>query len=224
MEERFCRNIPALSQREQALLRRRHVCVVGCGGLGGYLVEYMARVGVGTLTVIDGDRFDTSNLNRQLLSSPAVLGTSKAEAAARRIAEIDPDISVCTHTVFLTPENAAALLDGADLALDALDSGDARKILSDACRARHIPLVHGAVQGWNAQVAVCMPEDRTLEQLCPPGMQSADKSCLSFTPALCAAIQAAEAVKLLTGRAPSLKSRLLFADLRDMDFETIELS
>ncbi len=224
MEERFIRNIPALSEQEQTLLRQRRVCVVGCGGLGGYLIEYMARVGVGALTVIDGDRFETSNLNRQLLSSAAALGTSKAEAAARRIAEIDSGIRVRAEAVFFTPENADVLLDGADLALDALDSGDARKALSDACRMRRIPLVHGAIQGWNAQVAVCMPDGPAPELLCPPGMQSIDKSCLSFTPALCAAIQAAEAVKLLIGRAPSLKSRLLFADLRDMEFETIELS
>lgn len=224
MNERFSRNLPALSPEEQQRLAGSTVCVVGCGGLGGYLIEHLSRIGVGAITVIDGDCFEPSNLNRQLLCTVSKLGTPKAAAAAERIRSIDPDIRVRAETAFLREENAAALLQGADLVLDALDNADARSVLASACRERYLPLIHGAIRGWNAQIAVCMPEGPALEQLYRDGIVSEDKSCLSFTPALCASIQCAEAVKLLIGRETALESRLLLADLRYMDFEIITLS
>ena len=94
MEAPFDRNFPALTQQEQRQLWESHVCVVGCGGLGGYIIEYLARVGVGRLTVVDGDRFEPSNLNRQLLCTQPLLGSLKAEAAAARIRSIHPEITV----------------------------------------------------------------------------------------------------------------------------------
>jgi len=224
MQEQFLRNIPALSEEEQARLRASHAAVVGCGGLGGYIIEYLARIGVGHLTVIDGDRFEPTNLNRQLLSSADTMEQAKAEAASSRVRSICPETSVRDEAVFLSEENADSLLEGADVVMDALDSGASRLILAHACRERGIPLIHGAIQGWNAQIAVCPPESHVLEQLYGAGAaQTSDKSCLSFTPALCAAIQCAEATKILTGREPALRGRLLMVDLRYMDFETIEI-
>ena len=100
MNARYARNIPALSEAEILLLRQKSVAVIGCGGLGGYLIEYLARIGVGSIRCIDGDVFEESNLNRQLLSSPALLGTSKAAAAAARIREINPHVQADAFPVF----------------------------------------------------------------------------------------------------------------------------
>ena len=80
MEQRFSRNIPTISEAEQSILRQKRVAIIGCGGLGGYLAEFMARVGVGAITVVDGDSFEETNLNRQNLSLPALIGRGKAEA------------------------------------------------------------------------------------------------------------------------------------------------
>ena len=223
MEERFIRNVPAISEAEQACLARKCAAVAGCGGLGGYLVEYLARLGVGKLIVIDGDSFERSNMNRQLLCTERTLGCGKAEAAAQRIREIRPETEVLCCAENLTAENADRLLSGADLVLDALDSAQARCVLADACGRLSLPLIHGAIQGWNAQIAVCMPGDGSMQRLYGEASPAPDKSCLSFTPALCAAMQTAEALRLLLGKESALQSRLLLADLRYMEFETLPL-
>lgn len=197
---RYSRNVPALSETECIALQGKTVAVIGCGGLGGYLIEYLTRIGVGSIRCVDGDVFEESNLNRQLLSSPALLGTGKAAAAAARIREINPHVQAEALPVFLDDDNARELIAGCDAVLDALDSIDARKILAQACAEENIPYIYGAIAGWVAQAAICMPGDKLIEKLYPEGSVIKDKSVLCFTPALCAAMQACLCVKLLTGK------------------------
>lgn len=222
MELRHSRNIPALTEAEQALLAGKTVAVIGCGGLGGHIIDQLARIGVGALRVVDGDVFEESNLNRQLLATAETLGTSKAEAAAARVKAIDPAVQVTAHPVFLTRDNARELLTGCDAVLDALDSIEARRILSEACAELGIPLVYGAISGWVAQAGVSMPGDGLIERLFPPDVELRDKSVLSFTPALSAAMQSALCVKLLAGR-PVQTGTVFYFDLLNQEFETIPL-
>ena len=133
MEPRYERNIPALSEAECLILRDKKALVVGCGGLGGHIIDQLARIGVGFLRVVDGDVFEETNLNRQLLSEVPLLGTAKAAAAAERIRRVNPGVSVQAVEAFLTEENVDALLDGCDVVLDALDNIPSRKILAAAC-------------------------------------------------------------------------------------------
>ena len=222
MEERYVRNVGPLTREECLLLRKRRVFLAGCGGLGGYLLEHLLRLGVGEITVCDGDVFQESNLNRQLLALPENLGRSKAEAARARAARVAPDTVVRALPVFLTAENAAGLVDGHDLALDALDSPAARRVLAGACRRAGIPLVHGAIQGWYAQAGVILPDSGLMERIYPsdaPG--GPDQGSLSPTAGLCAAIQAAEAAKLLCGRPSPLAGRLLWIDLLEQDCQVM---
>lgn len=223
MEERYIRNIPAVSAEEQAALAGKRVLVAGCGGLGGYLIEYLARMGLKYLTAVDGDVFEPSNLNRQLLSTQALLGTSKAHAAQARVQAVNPEVTVRAVEAFLDGENADELVRGMDLVLDALDNVPARLILEDACARGGVPMVHGAIQGWSAQVAVVPPGSGFLHRLYPQAAGPEEKTSLPFTPAFCAAVQAAEAVKLLCARAPALEGKLLLADLRRMDWDIIPL-
>ncbi len=95
-----------LSREENLMLRKKSAVVVGCGGLGGYIIEMLTRIGIGKLTVIDGDVFEDSNLNRQLLATPENLGTSKAAAALKRIQMINPDVQVNLVSEFITSANA----------------------------------------------------------------------------------------------------------------------
>ena len=132
MDERHIRNIPALSEADMEILQTSHVLVVGCGGLGGNVIEQLARLGLGHLTVVDGDVFEESNLNRQLLCTTANIGEIKALAAAERVSLIDPDIEVRPVPEFITKENAAALMADADIVIDALDSISSRLVLEDA--------------------------------------------------------------------------------------------
>ena len=111
-EERYSRSEALLGEGSTDVLKKAHVAVFGLGGVGSYLVEALARMGVGELTLVDGDAYTESNLNRQLFATMKTLGTTKTEAAAARIAEIDPRIKVHVKSIFVTKENANDLLSG----------------------------------------------------------------------------------------------------------------
>lgn len=223
MNPRYERNIPALSEEECGILLRKRVLVVGCGGLGGHLIDLLARIGVGSLRVVDGDVFEPSNLNRQLLSEVPLLGVSKAKAAAARISRVNPDVEVEAIDAFLTEANAGRLLSGCDVVLDGLDNIESRRILAKECARAGIPYVYGAVSGWVAQAAVSMPGDHLVETLYPEGAVLKNKSVLSFTPALCASMQVALCVKLLLGR-PVETGTVFYFDLLNQEFEAIPIA
>ena len=222
MEARYSRNIPALTEAECLALRTKRVLVAGCGGLGGHIIDQLARIGVGQLRVVDGDVFEASNLNRQLLSKVDLLGVSKAKAAADHIAGVNPDVDVEAVPAFRTEGNAAEILAGCDIVMDALDNIPSRRILAAACEKANIPYIYGAIQGWVAQAAVSMPGDRLIDRLYPEEIEIRDKSVLSFTPALCASMQTALCVKLLTGRAVET-GKIYYFDLLNQEFETIPM-
>ena len=220
MEPRYERNLPALTEAECALLRQKRVLVVGCGGLGGHIIDQLSRIGIGTIRAVDGDVLEASNLNRQLLSKVDLLGVSKAKAAADHIARVNPDVDVEAVPAFLTEGNAAEILAGCDIVMDALDNIPSRRILAAACEKANVPYVYGAIQGWVAQAAVSMPGDRLIDRLYPEEIEIRDKSVLSFTPALCASMQTALCVKLLTGRAVET-GKIYYFDILNQEFETI---
>ena len=220
MDERYARNIPALTEEECLILRQKKILVVGCGGLGGHIIDQLARIGIGSLRVVDGDVFEESNLNRQLLSSVPLLGISKAKAAAEHVARVNPEIAVEAVEAFLTEENAAELLKDCDMVLDALDNIPSRKILAAACENAGIPYVYGAIQSWVAQAAISTPGDQLIEALYPEEIEIADKSVLSFTPALCASLQTSLCVKYLVGR-PVETGTVYYFDLLNLEYETI---
>ena len=220
MEERYIRNLGALSEDECARLRGKTVLVAGCGGLGGYLIEMLLRVGVGEIRAADGDCFEASNLNRQLYSAPGVLGRGKAEAAAERAAAVNPDVRFTAIPEFVTEENAGRLVRGCDAVLDALDNIASRRVLAQACSDAGVPLIHGAICGWNAQAAVILPGDGMMDLIYPEGAALSSKASLSFTPPFCAALQTALCVRLLAGREVDA-GKLYVADLLDMEMESI---
>ena len=223
MNERYMRCFPSISEEEWLRLHKKRVCVLGCGGLGGYVLEYLVRLGVGEITAVDGDQFDASNLNRQLLSGEDTLGKSKAAAAKARAALINSAVAVTAVEAYFTQDNGLRLLAGHDLVIDALDNMKSRRLLGRMCDKLQIPLVHGAIRGWAAQVAVVPPKSGMMERMYPQDHAPADKSSLPFTPAFCAALEAAEAVKLLIGRESPLEGKLLLADLDGMDFNIVTL-
>ena len=224
---RYLRNHDAISEAEQAILAQKRVLVVGCGGLGGYVIECLARIGVGYLRVVDGDVFDETNLNRQLLSSNMNLGRPKTLAAQQRVMAVNPLVEVEAFQTLLTDENAVPLLDGCDVAVDALDNIPSRLVLQQAARSAGIPLVHGAVAGWIGQVCVVQPGQELLNSLYPASTdnqgEEQETGTLSFTAALTASWQAAETVKLLLGK-PGLDREILELDLLNSSFVKIKLS
>jgi molybdopterin/thiamine biosynthesis adenylyltransferase len=222
---RYQRNRKTLSVNDQLNLFRSSVAVIGCGGLGCYVVEELARLGVGRIVVVDPDLFEEHNLNRQLYSTPANLGSSKVLVAQERIAEINPAVTlVSVHTAF-SRENGAGLLAGCHVAVDALDSITVRQELAEICSGAKVPLVHGAIAGWFGYVTTLFPGDDTLQHIyrgCSGGRGVEETlGNPSFTPALVASLEVAEVCKLLTGQGTALRGRQLMIDLLSMEMNIL---
>lgn len=223
--ERHIRNIGAISEAEQERLGASRVLIVGCGGLGGTVFSHLLRIGVGHITIVDGDSFDATNLNRQLLCTAETVGMPKVAAAAELAAKTDTGVQVrAVHSRF-DENNAAELTAGHDVVIDALDNVPSRRILAAACEKAGLPLVYGAISGFVAQVSVLMPDRAVeiIERLYPDGASAGGKSCLSFTPGVCAGIQAAEAVKLLLKKPTELDGKLLYIDLLFNEWQYTEI-
>lgn len=195
------------------------VFIAGLGGLGGYLLEHMLRLGPGFIRAADGDVFDETNLDRQLLSAPSQLGRPKAEAAAERAKLVAPGLDFEAVSEFLDGENCLRLLRGCALALDGLDNAESRLVLERGCAEVGIPLVHGAASGLCFEAGVVPPGSGMLARLYPPGRQAMDRMARGPAVAACAAIQCAQAEQMLRGERPTLWGKLLTADLAGPSFD-----
>lgn len=213
MDAFFARNLAILSPEEAEALRAKRVLVAGCGGLGCSVTELLARSGVGGLILADGDVYEPSNMNRQIFCTADTLGQGKAEASAARVLKINPELEVRAVAANLTPENAASLVHGCDIVIDALDSVPARLLLEDACAAEGVVLVHGAVNGWALQTGVCPPGAGMLHALYRGNEAGKGSGGVAVTVFACAAFQVSEALKVLLGREDALNGKLVFFDL-----------
>jgi molybdopterin/thiamine biosynthesis adenylyltransferase len=166
--------------------------------------------------------FEASNLNRQLLALTPLLGVSKARAAAAHIVQVNPDIKVESVEDYMTRQKVRELIEDCDIVLDALDNIPSRRLLAATCKEAGIPYIYGAIQGRVAQAGISMPGDDLIAKLFPDEVEIRDKSVLSFTPALCAALQTALCVKLLVGR-PVETGFVYYFDLLSQEFETIPI-
>ena len=226
MKKRYERNMSALSAGENERLKEFKVCVIGCGGLGGYIIEFLGRLGVGRITAVDGDVFEESNLNRQLLSDENVLGTSKAEAAKSRMKKVNSGIKVKAINEYLTEKNSEKIIKGHDIVIDALDNIATRVIIEKEAQKLKIPLVHGAIAGWYGQVSVIMPGSPVYAKIYHEGAAEGvenELGNLPFTAAAVASVQAAEAIKVLLGRSDVISGKLLTIDLLSQEYETFEI-
>ncbi len=231
--KRYSRNFNTLSHADQERLGQSHVAIIGLGGLGGGVCEFLARTGVGTLTLIDGDCFDATNLNRQLLSREDVLENSKADEAGKRVALINSSVTVHLHKTFAREDNLTTLLQGADLVVDCLDTIHSRFLLQKAAADLNIPLVSGAIAGVTGQVTAIFPGDKGFELIYgsrpenngdDPGRGIETRTgnisyCAGFT----AAVQASETVKILLNKGDILRNKLLIADLWTNTMEVMDL-
>jgi molybdopterin/thiamine biosynthesis adenylyltransferase len=221
--EHYSRGMDAITAAEQLALLRSDAALVGLGGLGGHVLESLARAGVGRIRAADGDVFEPSNLNRQLLATTATVGRGKADAARERCKLINPAVRFATTSDFLDGFGMSEMVRGADLALDALGDLHSRRSLARACRDEGVPLVAGALAGWSGYVALVRPGGTHPVEFMG-GDDSAEKKlgCPAPTVAVIASLMAAEAVNLLLNR-PTLDGRMLVVDLKTMSFETVTL-
>ncbi len=227
---RYVRNFRALSFADQIALLRAKVCVVGLGGLGGSVIENLARAGIGSLILIDGDLFDETNLNRQFLSQEDRLSMPKADAAAERVNRINRSVAVSAHQHFVrSPGEDRKLMEDADLIMDCLDNLESRFVLERIAKDLQIPMVTAAVAGACGHMTVICPEDEGLERIYGPPETAPSKGaekalgCLSPIVAMMGTLEASEAMKILTGRGTVLQNRMLAADLMDNTLQILDL-
>ncbi len=224
---RYQRNRQGFTIDQQLKLFRSRVAVIGSGGLGGYVIEELARLGIGTIVAVDPDVFVEHNLNRQLLSTPEMLGYPKVKAARERVGTVNPAVTLIAHHLALTRANGRHILNGVDLAVDALDNLSTRLDLAEECEDLKIPLVHGAIGGWYGVVLSQMPGDRTLQEtfanIRSKGGIEKQLGNPSFTPAVIASLEVAEVCKILLGIGDPLRKRILTVDLLTMQMEDISL-
>lgn len=220
--ERYERSMGSLGFEGQKKLLSSSVGVVGAGGLGGFVLELLARMGVGRLVVIDGDTFSESNLNRQLLANELTMGKSKADEAHWRISSINSAIEIETYHCRGERDNMAELFSGCHLVLDCLDNLPSRFALEEVCGQLKIAMIHGAIAGFLGQVAVIRPDRPLLSTIYGNLKESGASQGVevqlgnpAFTPAMLASFQAAEAVKLLAGLEGLLpEDQLLIIDMQ----------
>jgi len=216
---RYARNVGTIGLTGQARLLTSVAAVVGLGGLGGYVAEGLARMGVGRLILIDEDVFEEHNLNRQVLSSESWLGMPKTVVAQKRIREINSAVEVSVHPTRLTKDNLPKLLRDADVVVDGLDRLPTRIMLQEGAQTLGIPMVHGSIAGFMGQVLTICPGDTGLLGLygaasdVPEQGLEATLGTPTATPMAIAAWEVQEAVKVLTGVGEPLRNRLIVIDM-----------
>lgn len=222
--ERYLRNYDTYSAAEQLCLLESRAALIGLGGLGGQVLELLARAGVGAVRAADGDEFEPSNLNRQLYATRRTLGGYKAAAAAARLGLVNLAVEFEPVADFVDEAGMAALSADAQVCLDALGGLAGRAGLARAAGRAGIPLVTAAVSGQTGLVATVLPGGKSPAEFFGSGAGS-EESQGTPAPAVAtaASLMAAEALNILCGRAPALAGKALAFDLADMRFETFSL-
>ena len=217
--------LPEFGTAGQEKLAHARVLVVGAGGLGSPAALYLAAAGVGTLGLLDCDRVDVSNLQRQVLFDTAQIGQSKAATARARLAALNPGIELIAHDVELRAHNVMQILAGYDIVLDGSDRVGTRYLVNDACVLLGRTLVSAAIHRFEGQATTCVPHAGPCYRcLFPEPAVGAAPTCaeagvLGVLPGVLGAIQATEAIKLITGIGTPLIGRLLTYDALAMRFD-----
>jgi len=211
----------------QATLLESHVLVVGAGGLGAPVLQYLAAAGIGTLGIVDDDVVERSNLQRQVIHADSDVGTPKVDSAKAFIHNLNPDITVETYEARLSKANAEDIIGGYDLVVDASDNFPTRFLVNDVCRLAGLPVVHGAIYKFEGQVTSLVPEGPCYRCLFPeapePGTvpDCATTGVLGVLPGTVGCLQATEAVKILLDMGEPLVGEMLCYDATDLSFERV---
>ena len=231
--ERYSRNIvlAQLGPAGQSRLRKGKVLIIGAGGLGSPAALYLAAAGIGTLGLIDPDRVELNNLQRQVIHDPPSVGEEKVRSAARRIRALNPDVKVVTWCELFGIENALSLVKEFDFIIDGTDNFTTKFLLNDAALLAGKPYSHAGVLGFKGQTLTVIPGRSApcLRCLIPEPPQPgetptcAQSGVLGTVAGTLGTIQAAEAIKVISGVGEPLLGRLLLYDALSMQFKTIKL-
>jgi molybdopterin/thiamine biosynthesis adenylyltransferase len=215
---------------QQSLLDAE-VLVLGAGGLGSPIIQYLAAAGVGTLGIADDDVVELSNLQRQIIHGDDDVGRAKVDSAAEFVASLNPDVTVEKHDIRVTKDNIEGLIADYDVVVDGTDNFGTRYLVNDACTLAGIPFSHGSIFKFEGQVTTFAGSDESPCYRClfpeapPDGMvpNCATAGVLGVLPGTVGALQATETVKQVIGVGESLDGSMLFFDALDMAFDRVEI-
>ncbi len=222
--------VPEVGPAGQKALLHARVVVIGAGGLGSPVAQYLGAAGVGTVSIVDDDVIHVSNLSRQTLHATERVGMRKVDSAQRTLHGLNPDTVVETHPQRLDATNVDRLIAGADVVVDGTDNLDTRYVLNDAAVRLRVPVVHGSIYRWHGQVTTLVPFDgpcyRCLHPEPPPpelAPECAVAGVVGVLPGLIGMLQATETLKLLLGVGEPLVGRLLIVDAMGTRFEELRI-
>jgi len=211
--QRYQRQLLMFDKEGQERLKLSRVFIAGGGGLGCPIALYLAVAGVGCIDIVDMDAVEQTNLNRQVLHWEKDIGKPKVVSIEEKLRQINPYINIIARHVTITDENVLELVRNADIIVDALDNFSARYLLNRAALQTGIPLVHGAIRGFDGQVITIIPgKTACLKCVFPHPPPEEVFPVIGVTPGIIGTIQANEVLKFLLHMGESLEGRLLVWD------------
>ncbi len=229
--ERYSRHIilPEVGGEGQQKIMQGKVLVLGTGGLGSPVALYLAAAGVGTLGLVDDDKVDISNLQRQVLHFTDDVGKAKVISAKEKLAKLNPEIKINAYETKVTSKNINDIIADYDIVVDGTDNFPTRFLVNDACYFAKKPLVHGAILRFDGQLMTIIPDEgpcyRCIYRDPPPAgavPNCSQAGVIGSVAGIVGTLQANEAIKLLLGKGETLKQRLLIIDALDMNFRQIK--
>jgi len=222
ISERYDRQVMLFGEDAQRRLSSSKVLVAGAGGLASPVSVYLVEAGVGKIVIADGDSVSLSNLNRQFLHDTSRQGMKKAESAKKTLEQLNEDVEVLPFSELISDENIGEISDGCSLIIDCLDNFEGRRILNRQAVESGIPMIHGAVSGWDGQATTVVPGlSPCFECLFPKNPPKETFPIVGTTAGVIGCIQANEAVRILTGSRPALSGKLLIWDGRSSSTDMI---
>jgi adenylyltransferase/sulfurtransferase len=211
--ERYKRQIMLFGDEGQERLKKAHIFIAGAGGLGSPVSLYLAVAGIGTITIVDMDTVDQTNLNRQILHADRDIGRKKAVSAGEKLCAINPDIRVHAIDTRIDEASAARLIGNADGIVDAMDNYPARYLLNDCAVRKKIPLFHGAIRGFYGQATTVLPgKTPCLKCIFPKAPPEEVFPVIGVTAGVIGTVQATEVIKFLLGSGDLLTNRIFVWD------------
>lgn len=228
--ERFCRQImlPEIGEEGQRRLSGTSVLVVGLGGLGSPVCQYLACAGIGRLGLCDSDRVSASNLNRQTLYGENVIGQRKTDAAFKRLAEMSAQTELDLWPDGLNADNAHDLISRYDIVVDCCDNYSTRYLIDDVCNEYGIPWVFGSIGEFEGRISTFLPGGIRYSDLFPDretlsAVPPSSGGVVGMLPGIVGTIEASEVIKLICGFGENLAGRIMTIDLKNLNFNIFEL-
>ena len=215
----YSRNMGIMNDSELKKFVYTKALIIGVGGLGGYIASSLARIGVSSITIVDFDDFDDSNLNRQLFASFKTLNKSKVEVVKQGLLDINPNLNITAVHTKLDESFDISYFKDIDIVFDAVDNIKSKVLLEKYCSKFNIPLIHGAIAGWYGQFGIIMPGSDILKEIYKDKNHGIESELMSptFTPGIVGNMMISEFVKFILKK-ECLKNQILYIDLLDHEY------